>query len=115
MYHIFNKVTELEKYLLAMVYDDLAKRCKDNIVSRDTFQVFFHNSGLMAELMFSKFDEKKNGTISKEEFLRAFEINVKGTFEEKADALFEFYSMERSGGIRYGELLRIVNFVPYSS
>jgi Ca2+-binding EF-hand superfamily protein len=63
----------------------------------------------MAELMFSKFDYKKTGGILKEEFLKAFEINVKGSFEERANALFEFYSMEQSGGIRYSELLRIVN------
>ena len=70
------------------MYDDLARRCKDSIVSRDTFQVYFHNNGLMAELMFSKFDLQKTGTILKWEFLKAFEINVKGTFEERANALF---------------------------
>ncbi len=75
------------------MYNDLAKRCKGQIVSRDTFQVFFHNSGLMAELMFSKFDELKTGTITKEEFFKAFEINVKGSFEERAESLFQFYSM----------------------
>jgi hypothetical protein len=35
----------------------------------------------MAELMFSKFNKEKTGTISKEEFMHAFEIMVKGTFE----------------------------------
>ena len=34
----------------------------------------------MAELMFSKFDEQKTGTILKDEFFKAFEINVKGSF-----------------------------------
>jgi hypothetical protein len=56
----------MELYLLELLYDDLAKRCKGEIVSRDTFQVFFHNSGLMAELMFSKFDYKKTGSLLKE-------------------------------------------------
>ena len=91
------------------MYDDLAKRCKDSIVTRETFQVFFNNSGLMAELMFSKFDDQKTGTILKEEFMKAFEINVKGSFEQRANALFEFYSMEKAGGIRYSDLLRIVH------
>jgi Ca2+-binding EF-hand superfamily protein len=45
----------------------------------------------MAELMFSKFDEKKTGTISERDFMNAFEVMVKGSFEEKAEALFEFY------------------------
>jgi len=47
----------------------------------------------MAELMFSKFDDQKTGAILKEEFMKAFEVNVKGTFEQRANALFEFYSM----------------------
>jgi Ca2+-binding EF-hand superfamily protein len=33
---------------------------------------------------------------------------VKGSFEEKADVLFEFYGVENSGGIIYSELLKIV-------
>lgn len=43
------------------MYSDLAKRSKTNIVSRETFEVFFHASGLMAELLFLKFDKKKCG------------------------------------------------------
>ena len=49
----------------------------------------------MTELLFAKFDEEKTGSIKYEEFQRAFEIMVKGTFEEKADALFEFYSVSK--------------------
>ena len=52
--------------MLELTYNDLAKRCKDSILSRDTFQTFFHANGLMAELMFCKFDKNKTGTISKE-------------------------------------------------
>lgn len=75
------------------MYADLAKRCKNNIVTRETFEVFFHASGLMAELLFIKFNQKKSGEITKEEFIQAFEIMVKGSFEEKADVLFEFYGV----------------------
>lgn len=42
----------------------------------------------MAELLFHKFDKKKCGEISKVEFLQAFELMVKGSFEERADVLF---------------------------
>jgi len=52
--------------MLELTYNDLAKRCKDAILSRDIFQTFFHANGLMAELMFSKFDKEKSGTISQE-------------------------------------------------
>ena len=62
----------------------------------------------MAELLFNKFDQEKSGSISQSQFLRAFEVMVKGCFEEKADVLFEFYGVENSGGIRYSELLKIV-------
>lgn len=47
----------------------------------------------MAELLFIKFNQKKSGEITKEEFIQAFEIMVKGSFEEKADVLFEFYGV----------------------
>jgi Ca2+-binding EF-hand superfamily protein len=62
----------------------------------------------MAELLFIKFNQLKSGEITRIEFLQAFEIMVKGSFEEKADVLFEFYGVENSGGIRYSELLKIV-------
>lgn len=75
------------------MYCDLARRCKNNIVTRDTFEVFFHANGLMAELLFSRFDQQKTGAIGQEDFLRAFEVMVKGSFEEKADVLFEFYGV----------------------
>lgn len=67
--------------MLELTYNDLAKRCKDSILSRDTFQTFFHANGLMAELMFCKFDKDKTGTISKEYFMHAFAIMVKGSYE----------------------------------
>ena len=102
MYTCANPVTELEQLMLDLMYDDLAKRCKGKIVTRDTFQSFFHSNGLMAELMLTKFDEKRAGVIGKDDFKRAFELMVKGTFEEKAEALFDFYRVEKSKGIGYG-------------
>lgn len=59
-------------------------------------------------MLFHKFDKTNCGEISKVEFLQAFELMVKGSFEERADVLFEFYGVENSGGIRYSELLKIV-------
>lgn len=47
----------------------------------------------MAELLFLKFDKNKAGEICQAEFLQAFELMVKGSFEEKADVLFEFYGV----------------------
>jgi hypothetical protein len=81
MYSSLNIVSQLEEELLCKMYSDLAKRSKSNIVSRETFEVFFHASGLMAEVLFIKFDKNKTGEISKEEFLQAFELMVKGSFE----------------------------------
>jgi hypothetical protein len=63
------------------MYADLASRCKNNIVTRDTFEVFFHANGLMAELLFSRFDPQQTGVIGQPDFLRAFEVMVKGSFE----------------------------------
>lgn len=62
------------------MYADLACRSKINIVTRENFQVFFHASGLMAELLFTKFDQNKCGQIAFNQFLNAFEVMVKGSF-----------------------------------
>ena len=35
----------------------------NDLVTRDTFDVFFHSSGLMGEIIFNRFDYKKQGTI----------------------------------------------------
>jgi hypothetical protein len=46
------------------MYDNLAKRCRNNLVTRETFDLFFHSSGLVGEILFLKFDTQKTGTIS---------------------------------------------------
>jgi Ca2+-binding EF-hand superfamily protein len=33
---------------------------------------------------------------------------VKGSFHEKAEVLFELYDIDKSGGVKYSELLKIV-------
>lgn len=42
--------------------------------------MFFHANGLIAELLFTKFDQQKTGSINQDDFLKAFEIMVKGNF-----------------------------------
>lgn len=90
------------------MYQNLAKRCRNGQLSRETFDVFFHSSGLIGEIIFLKFDSSKDGVITFEEFLQAFEIMIKGSFREKADVLFEIYDLEKSGGVNFSELLKIV-------
>jgi Ca2+-binding EF-hand superfamily protein len=34
---------------------------------------------------------------------------VKGSFRKKVQALFEFYDIDKTGSISYGELLKMVN------
>jgi len=43
------------------MYADIAQRCENNIITRESLEIFFHANGLMTELLFSKFDENKSG------------------------------------------------------
>lgn len=54
------------------MYENLSKRCRNQLVTRETFDVFFHANGLIGEILFQRFDANKKGTISLEEFLMAF-------------------------------------------
>ncbi len=51
--------------------------------------------------MFRTFDKNHEGYITFEQFLLSIEIMVKGTFEEKAKILFNFYDSDKSNGISY--------------
>ena len=62
-------VNQTELDLLELMYENLSKRCRNGLVTRETFEIFFHASGLMGEIIFNRFDSKKNGTISIEELL----------------------------------------------
>jgi Ca2+-binding EF-hand superfamily protein len=91
------------------MYSNLSRRCRNNQLSRETFDMFFHSSGLIGEIIFIKFDSSKKGVITFEQFLQAFEVMIKGTIREKADVLFDIYDLERSGGVNFSELLKIVS------
>ena len=56
------KPAELE--LIKLMYQNLAIRCRNNLVNRETFDLFFHSSGLIGEILFLRFDTNSNGTIS---------------------------------------------------
>ncbi len=51
------------------MYDDLALRSKDSLLTRENFDTFFHLSGLWGQEMFRIFDKNKQGTILFEEFI----------------------------------------------
>lgn len=101
MYAFLHAVKRMELDLIELMYLNLSKRCRNNLVTRETFELFFHSSGLIGEILFLKFDHKKNGTISFEEFLAAFELMMKGSLRERADILFEIYDVNNTGGVKY--------------
>jgi hypothetical protein len=72
MYPLNNLVNSVELELLDLMYQNLARRSRTGKVSRETFEIFFHASGLIGEILFLKFDTDKNGIIGYEEFLQAF-------------------------------------------
>ena len=49
--------------LLRLMYNDLALRSKDKLLTRENFDTFFHLSGLWGQEMFRIFDKNKQGTI----------------------------------------------------
>jgi Ca2+-binding EF-hand superfamily protein len=83
------------------MYSNLAERCRNRLLTRETFDTFFRSCGLIGEIIFLKFDASKNGTISFKDFVKAFEIMIKGTVREKADVLFELYDVHKTGGVTY--------------
>lgn len=114
MYYCFYPVKKVELELLSLMYANLAKRSRNNLVTRETFDLFFHSSGLVGEILFLKFDANKTGAISFSEFLSAFELMIKGSLRERADILFEIYDVNNTGGVKYEELLKIVPMLKYS-
>lgn len=63
------------------MYNDLASRTKDCVLTREIFDTFFHLNGLWGQEMFRAFDQNKTGNVKYEQFVRAIELMVKGTFE----------------------------------
>lgn len=56
-------VSEDEVNILKMMYDDLACRSKEKLLTREVFDTFFHLNGLWGQEMFRIFDRSKHGTI----------------------------------------------------
>jgi len=64
-----------EKQLISLLYNDLSLRSQDRLLSRDTFEHFFHLNvrragiqGLWGEAVFNVFDSNKTGSISPDNF-----------------------------------------------
>jgi hypothetical protein len=79
MYFIHDAVKKMELDLINLMYENLSKRCRNGQVARETFDQFFHSSGLIGEILFLKFDKNKTGSISFVEFQSAFELMIKGS------------------------------------
>ena len=58
--------------------------------------------------MFRTFDRNKEGVINFDEFVASIEFMVKGSERERAELLFSFYDVDKTGGVSYSELLRMV-------
>ena len=60
--------------------------------------------------MFKMFDKNKEGLINFDEFITSIELMVRGTQAERAVLLFQFYDVDKTGGVSFSELLRMVLF-----
>jgi hypothetical protein len=109
MYSLGKVVHENEIFLLRLMYDDLAARWKNDKLTREVFDTFFHLNGLWGQEMFRMFDRSQEGTILFEEFIYGIEVVVKGSFEERSKVLFNFYDVDKTGGVSYKEFLKMVS------
>lgn len=82
------------------MYDDLACRSKDNVLTREVFDTFFHLNGLWGQEMFRAFDKGKAGNVTYDEFVGGIELMVKGSFQDRSKLLFKFYDLDSSGVFR---------------
>ena len=90
------------------MYNDLACRSKDNILTREVFDTFFHLNGLWGQEMFRAFDKSNGGNVNFDEFVKGIELMVKGSFQDRSKLLFKFYDLDCTGGVSYNELLKMV-------
>jgi len=58
-----NLVKQGELDLIKLMYNDLACRNKDNLLTREVFDIFFHLNGLWGQVMFLNFNQTQNGTV----------------------------------------------------
>ena len=59
-------VCEEEQVMLELIYEDLALRNKDKLLTYENFQLFFGLTGLWGAKLFKQFDEDGRKLISKE-------------------------------------------------
>ena len=59
--------------------------------------------------MFRSFDRLKDGMISFEEFKAGIELMVRGDKTQRAQLLFNLYDVDKTGGVSYSDLLRMVS------
>jgi hypothetical protein len=74
-------VKQGELDLIKLMYSDLACRSNGNVLTREVFDTFFHLNGLWGQEMFRAFDQDNQGLVKYEQFVRAIELMVKGSFE----------------------------------
>ena len=87
--------------MLELMFHDVASRATKPGIIREHFDNFFHLNGLWGDEMFKTFDKNNEGYITYEQFLMSIDVMVKGTFEEKAKVLFNFYDSDKSNGISF--------------
>ena len=99
-----------ERQLISLLYNDLALRSQDHLLSRDTFEHFFHINGLWGEAVFNAFDSKKEGSIAPEKFECMLKMLARGNADPrlKADVLFRFYDVHSDNMVSYQELLKML-------
>lgn len=56
-------VKQAELDLIRLMYNDLACRSKDNLLTREVFDIFFHLNGLWGQVMFHNFNQSQDGTV----------------------------------------------------
>ena len=101
--------------MLELIYEDLATRNINNLLTYDNFLVFFHLTGLWGVKLFHEFDEDRGRVISLEEFLfgmcKNFLIQArtaKASLDDKIQLLYSFFEGKKDEGIEYTNFTKMV-------
>lgn len=112
--HELHTQTRFDKKEIQAWHQGFFKECYSGYMDRAEFvKIYklyfpFAESHKFAEYVFNVIDTDKNNIIDFKEYLIAFSVIVKGSFEEKTEWSFRLFDLDNDGYISYDELLTVV-------